>query len=79
VNELNRKLLAITLALSIILLATPMLGTVMAGKGQNKLDYEGTFQLGGYTVESRFVPAPPPDANVQFITLTNPVVIIFTL
>jgi len=51
VIELNRKILGILLALMILaMLATPLVGTVMAGKGQNKLDYKGTFRLRGYTV-----------------------------
>ena len=52
---MNRKLLAIVLALAVVLLATPMLGTVMAGKGQDRLSFKLLFQglpVGGDVWES---------------------------
>jgi hypothetical protein len=50
-----------------------------ASKGNNKLDYVGTFRLASFDMTMRFVPAPPPDANVVFVTLTNAVTETFTL
>ena len=40
----NRKILVVVLALAIILLATPIVGTVMAGKGREKLDFTLYFE-----------------------------------
>ena len=61
------------------MLTTPLVGTATAGKGNNKLSYEVNIRLSGFDVATRFVPAPPPDANVVFVTVTNPVTSTFTL
>ena len=50
---MNRKLLAIVLALAVVLLATPMLGTVMAGKRQEKLSIK--FTVGSYDPSTQMV------------------------
>lgn len=39
-KTISRKLLAIVLALAIVLLASPMIGTVFAGKGQTRQSFE---------------------------------------
>jgi hypothetical protein len=52
VREVKRKILLTVLALAIVLLATPFVGTVMAGKGQEKLDF--LLHMEGATV-------PPPE------------------
>ena len=44
VRVVKRKLLLTVLALAIVLLATPIIGTVMAGKGQEKLDFTLYFE-----------------------------------
>ena len=48
--EVNRKILSTVLALVAVRLATPMVGTVWAGKGQTKQHYEfllrGTYGPG---------------------------------
>jgi hypothetical protein len=53
---MNRKILLTVLALAVVLLATPFIGTVMAGKGQEKLDFKfvlvGTYAAPGKTLEA---------------------------
>jgi len=41
---MNRKLLAIVLALAVVLLVSPMVGTVFAGKGQTRQSFELVYQ-----------------------------------
>ena len=53
-DSLNRKFLAIVLALAVVLLATPMLGTVMAGKGQDKLSFR-LVMIGHYTPPAKVI------------------------
>ena len=76
---MKRKFLVIVLALAVVLLAVPFIGTVIGGKGTDKLHYEANFRMASYEIAFRYVPAPPPDANIVFVTLTNPVTSMFTL
>jgi hypothetical protein len=52
VKGVKRKVLVTVLALALVLLATPFVGIVMAGKGQEKLDF--LLHMEGTTV-------PPPE------------------
>jgi len=74
---MNKK----TLALVCVIMVIPILSAipVYAGKGDNKLDYVGTFRLASFDLNFRYVPAPPKEANIVFVTLTNPVTATFTL
>lgn len=71
---MNRKILLAVLALAIVLLATPMVGLVQAGKGQTKQDFNLVF-IGSYT-------HPPKEIvttntvhifDMPFITLGPPI------
>ena len=73
---MKKKILGITL---IAVFLAMLIAPAMAGKGNNKLSYEATFRLDSFTLAYRFVPAPPPDANVVFVTVTSPVASLFTL
>jgi hypothetical protein len=49
-NIVNRKFLLVVLTLAVVLLATPYIGMVSAGKGQEKLDFEFVL-IGTYAGE----------------------------
>jgi len=56
VIEVNRKIIVIVLAIAVVLLATPYIGMVYAGKGQDKLSFEfvltGMYTRPGEVLES---------------------------
>ncbi len=80
VRELNRKVLVIAVAfMALAMLATPIVGTVMAGKGQEKLYYEANIVLAGYNIDNiRTVPPGATPPNTVFVTASGTAVA-FTL
>ena len=68
---MNKKLLGLgTITLAIIMILTPMVGTVAAGKGKEKLYYEANIIIPGFSVEDvRTVPPGAIPPNTVFLTL----------
>jgi hypothetical protein len=66
VRELNRKVLGIAVfLLAVAMLATPFVGTVMAGKGQEKLSFEVVLEgdTTPVTLSIDFIPAGSSEAQ----------------
>ena len=74
---MNKK--AVLFLSAIMVISILVISPAYAGKGNNKLEYVGTFRLATFDMSLRYVPAPPPDANVVFVTLTSSDTALFTL